>query len=209
MRVLCQLADFTDLCRLVGETGSRIAKAGFLRDYLAGLESDEDLRTIVQWLSAEAGPPRADRMPPATLRHALAAMPGGRAERFREIHHTLGETTRAARQFLQELHLEPAAVSLAETARFLSEFRENPRSLERVNQLVTRLATLHPAEGETLIGLLCHTLHLGIDTALLEMSIAEAFECDADDLRTAILRLQDPGAAAVLARHHRLAVRQG
>ena len=35
------------------ETGSRVAKAEFLTSYLAGLESDDDLRTAVLWLDGE------------------------------------------------------------------------------------------------------------------------------------------------------------
>ena len=53
-RVLCPLADFTDLCRLVEETGSRVSKTTFLTNYLAGLERDDDLRTAVLWLTGES-----------------------------------------------------------------------------------------------------------------------------------------------------------
>ena len=203
MRVQCALADFSDLCRLVSETGSRVAKTGFLRDFLAGLESDDDLRLAVRLLAGEADPARDERMPPSTLRHALAAIPGGRAERFRSIHRHTGDLVHAARLFLHELHLQPAAMDLAETAVFLTNFRENPRSMERVQQLADRLATLHPAEGETLVGLLTANLHLGIDSALLESAVAQACGCDPEALHGTLPGGADLGDYAVQARRMR------
>ena len=203
MRVLCSLADFTDLCRLVAETGSRVAKAGFLRDYLAGL-ADDDLRVAARLLADAIRPARTGRMPPATLRHALAEIPGGRAERFREIHHHTGDPVYAARLFLHELHLQPAAMTLAETADFLTTFRENPRSLESVRRLARRLATLHPAEGETLVGLLAGNLHLGIDAAMFETAMAEVCGCDSEKLRQSLAGAADPGDCVEPARHDRL-----
>mgnify|MGYP000506410886 FL=1 len=59
VRAICPLADFSDLCRLVGETNSRVAKTEFLASYLRGLEEDEDLQLAAVWLTGNALPRRA------------------------------------------------------------------------------------------------------------------------------------------------------
>jgi DNA ligase-1 len=202
-RVLCPLADFSDLCRLVAETGSRVAKTEFLANYLAGLENDDDLRAAARFLAGDSA--RARAVKPSTLRHALAAIPGARPGRYREIHLACGEPSRSARLFLQELHLEPAALDLTGAAAFIAAFRDNPCSMERVRQLATRLATLHPAEGETLVNLLSGDPRLDIDTGLLEEAIAAAFQGDAAEIHRAVVMNGDFGETAMLARHRRLA----
>jgi DNA ligase-1 len=208
-RVVCQLADFSDLCRLVTETGSRIAKTRFIASYLAGLEKDEDLRTAVNWLAAET--PSRDRakrlgiLDASTLRHALVTIPGAREERYREIHLAQKELTRTARLFLQELQLRPDMIDLPETAAFLLRFRESGASMDRTQQLSLRLASLHPAEGETLIKLLTGNLRLGIDTPLVQEAIAAAFKAEIDAIAEAVRLTGDAGTTAVLARRRKLA----
>ncbi|RYD35750.1 MAG: DNA ligase, partial [Verrucomicrobiaceae bacterium] len=82
IRAICSLADFGDLCRLVGETSSRVAKTEFLASYLKGLANDEDLRLAAVWLTGEALPRRAGRrslhVGSATIRQALLSLPNVR-----------------------------------------------------------------------------------------------------------------------------------
>ncbi|MDP3851876.1 MAG: Holliday junction resolvase RuvX [Luteolibacter sp.] len=208
-RIACPLADFSDLCRLVAETGSRVAKTEFLKSYLGGLENDKDLRIAVRWLAGDFPPQSTGkRQPPmdaSTLRHALAAIPGARAERYRNIHLASGDRTRSARLFLQELHLQPAPLDLTETAAFIGEFHHSAASMERVHRLAKRLATLHPADSETLLKLLNGDLRLGIDPLLLLEALAAACHAQPDELQRAMSCGADPGEIAVLARHRRLA----
>jgi DNA ligase 1 len=204
-RVVCALADFSDLCRLMGETGSRVAKAEFLASYLAGLDHDDDLRNALRWLHGEKPAGKSSPLNSATLRHALVAIPGARDERHREIHLAHKDLIRTARLVLQELQLHPDALDLAQTDAFVREFREASGSMDRIQRLTERLATLHPAEGETLVKLLTGDLRLGIDAALIEESIAAAFKCDTAELRRALDITHDPGETAVLAKHRRLA----
>jgi DNA ligase-1 len=208
-RVVCQLADFSDLCRLVTETGSRIAKTRFIASYLTGLENDDDLRTAVNWLAAETpGRQQAKRLgmlDTSTLRHALVAIPGAREERFREIHLAQKEPTRTARLFLQELQLRPDMLDLADTASFILGFRDSSASMDRIQQLSLRLASLHPAEGETLIKLLTGNLRLGIDASLVQEAIAAAFKAEPAAIEHAVRLTGDAGTTAVLARKRQLA----
>lgn len=207
-RVVCPLADFSDLCKLVSETGSRVAKTAFLSSYLAGLPGSEEIRIAVQWLSGEGLPPskgrHASRLDNPSLRHALTGIPGGREDRYREIHQATRDPIRTARQFLQEITLHPDAIHLTETAELISNFGTTRPSIERIRSLSTRLFTLHPAEGETLIKLLTGNLDLGIDAALLEESIATAFHADPDELRNAILITGSLATAAELAKQKSL-----
>ncbi len=204
-RVLCPLADFSDLCRLIEETGSRVAKTDFLTTYLKGLENDDDLRTAVHWLTLEAPAGKSSPLNSATLRHALVAIPGARDERYREIHLAQQDLARTARLVLQELQLRPDMLDLSRTETFIREFHAATGSMDRIGHLTERLATLHPAEGETLIKLLTGNLRLGIDTSLVEDALATAFKCKVSEIHRAVLLTKNPGETAVLARHQRLA----
>ena len=207
-RVVCPFADFSYLCRLVAETNSRVAKTGFLSAYFSGLENDTDLRTAALWLAGGTMTPPATRPPllnAATLRHALTSIPGARNERYREIHATEKDPTRTARLVLQELQLHPQALDLTDAAAFIHHFRETTGSMDRIQLLATRLATLHPAEGETLVKLLTGDLHLGIEASLVEDAIGAAFHADPEELRSAVRRTNDHGQTAVLARQRKLA----
>jgi DNA ligase-1 len=204
IRVVCPLADFSDLCKLVAETGSRIAKTRFLSAYLSGLENDEDLRHAVRWLSnIKLSKPR-HKLSAVQLRHTLAAIPGAREERFREIHHARKDMIRSTRLMLQELQLQPGSLGLTETANFIRNFSESPPSMERIALLSERLATLHPAEGETVVKLLTCDLRLGIDTAAIHAALTAAFNADAAEIEHAAALTGDLGEAAVLARHCKL-----
>ena len=207
-RVACQLADFSDLCRLLGETGSRVAKTRFLTNYLAGLESDEALATAVDWLAGESGPSpgvrRAARIDAATMRHALAGIPGARAERIHEILFAQKDLARTARLVAQEIHLHPEAVDLTDAAAFVREFRTEAGSIGCIQRLADRLATLHPTECETIVRLLVGDLRLGVTASVLEEAVAAAFHADLTELRRAGKITGQAGAAAVLARHRRL-----
>ena len=208
-RVACPLADFSDLCRLIGETGSRIAKTRFLTTYLAGLGNDDDLRTAVLWLAGEPVPAtggrRAALLDAPTLRHALAAIPGARDERIHEIHYAQKDLARTARLVTQELHLQPEILDLTGAAGFIRCFREATGSIDRIHRLAARLATLHPVEGETLVKLLIGDLRLGIGTPLIEEAVAAAFQAELTEIRRLGQLANHPEETAVLARHHRLA----
>ncbi|MCP5534476.1 MAG: hypothetical protein H7A49_16730 [Akkermansiaceae bacterium] len=196
-RVLSQLADFTDLCRLVAETGSQRAKCEFLRSHLITLEDDEDLAITARLLAGDGGAP----LQALTLRHALAELPGVSRGKIRTVHAGLKDWLLSTRQILEECPLRPEAMSLKDTREFLEEFDAAGPSLERVRMLAARWLHLHPAEGETLAKLLFRDLRLGLDTELIDSAIATAFDADAGAVRKARSRCKDIGHAAVLARH--------
>ncbi len=208
MRVISALADFSDLCRLVGETSSRVAKTQFLAAYLTGLESDLDLRLAAFWLTGEALPRRAGRRPlhagSATIRRALLSIPGAREERYREISLTQNDTARTARLFLQELSLKPDAMDLPGLEKFFNGLASASGSLDRIHQLAARLATLHPMEGETVVKLLTGDLRIGLKEGLVEDAIATAFKVDPSEIRHANMLTGNIGETAVLARYQRL-----
>jgi DNA ligase-1 len=208
-RVVCPLADFSDLYKLLADTGSRVAKVGFLTSYFSALENDEDLRLSVNWLCGGPNPQvrgkHRSKLDSITLRHALVAIPGARVERHREIHLIHKDHARTARQLLQELHLQPAALDLAGADEFIRSFRESPASIARIGHLAARLATLHPAEGETLIRILSGNLRPGIDQALLEEALATAFKSTSEEIHKAHRLADTLGDTAILAKHGRLA----
>ena len=128
-----------------------------------------------------------------------------REERCRELIRAHKDLITAARILLLELQLHAEPLGLAETSSFIVELHAMPASIERVQRLASRLATLHPFEGETLIKLLTGDLRLGIDPPLVVEAIASAFGVPPGEITSAISLTNDPGETAVLARCKRLA----
>jgi len=209
IRATCPLADFGDLCRLVGETSSTIAKSDFVASYLKSLTRDEDLGLAAVWLTGEALPRKSGRrtlhVGPASIKRALISLPNVREERYREISLSQQDTARTARLVLQEIHLKPDALDLPALAGFFESIMTASGSLERIQRLADRLATLHPVEGETVIKLLTGDLRIGLMEGLLENAIATAFQVASADVRHAHMLTGDIGETARLARHGKLA----
>lgn len=205
-RPICPLADFSDLCRLMDETHSRVAKRGFIANYLRGLEADDELRLATRWL-ADEGRWQAARPRPAALavivRRALLGMPGAREERLRELARVARDTARAARLLLQELPLRPEPAGLGDTDAFLCDFAATRAAHLRVEALAARLSALHPAEAEALLRLLGGPA--AADRELLDQAIAEAFGADAAGVARARQLTGSAAESAVLARYGRLA----
>lgn len=208
VRPICPLADFTSLCRLTGETSSRLEKIRHLAAYLRGLAGDDDLALAANWLTGRALPRAADRRAAqagsATLRRALLKLPGVREERYREISQSQNDAARTARLLLQELTLKPEPLDLAGLASFFKDLAVAPGSLARIDLLAERLRTLHPAEGETLVKLLTGDLRIGLKEGLVEEAVAEAFAADPAAVRHAHMLTGDLGDTARLARHQAL-----
>jgi DNA ligase-1 len=209
VRPICALADFTSLCRLTGETSSRLEKIRHLAAYLKGLESEDDLALAANWLTGRALPRAADRRAAyagaATLRRALLKLPGAREERYREISLSQNDAARTTRLFLQELSLKPEPMTLAGLSAFFLELAAAPGSLARIDLLSSRLRTLHPAEGETLVKLLTGDLRIGLKEGLVEDAVAAAFAAEPAAVRHAHMLTGDLGETARLARQKRLA----
>lgn len=208
IRPICPLADFTSLCRLTGETSSRLEKIRHLAGYLRGLAGDDELALAARWLGGRALPRAADRRASqagsATLRRALLKLPGVREERYREISQSQNDAARTARLLLQEIALKPKPLDLAGLDAFFHQLAAAPGSLARIDLLAERLRTLHPAEGETLVKLLTGDLRIGLKEGLVEDAIAEAFVADPAAVRHAHMLTGDLGETARLARHRRL-----
>jgi len=199
-----ELANFTDLCRRVGETRSRLEKIERLADYLRGL--DASLPLAAGWLGGRALPRRLGslRGGGATLRRALLMLPGAREERYRAISLSQNDAARCARLVLEELPLEPEAMSLAELREFFLQLARQGASLARVETLAERLRRLHPREGETLVALFTGDLRIGLKEGLVEEAIAAAFDAEPAAVQRAHMLTGDLGECAELARAGRL-----
>ncbi|MEI7927053.1 MAG: MBL fold metallo-hydrolase RNA specificity domain-containing protein [Verrucomicrobiales bacterium] len=208
IRPICAFADFSDVCRLVGETSSRLAKIDFLAHYLKGLESDRDLRLAAGWLTGEAIPNGAVNVPlsvdSTALHRALLSLPGAREERYRELSLPQNDFARTARLFLQELTIRPEPLDLPGLARFFEELASSCGSLDRIERLGTRLRSLHPTESETLIKLLTGDLRIGLKEGLVEDAVTSAFKADPAAVRRAHMLTGDIGETAVFARYKTL-----
>jgi DNA ligase-1 len=206
-RPICQLADFSDVCRLIGETSSRLAKIDYLVGYLRGLNG-EDLETATRWLTGEALPRRAGRrslnVGSATIKRALVSVPGVKPERYQEISAVQNDIARTGRILLQEVSLSPKPMEINDLRSFFMEIDEMDGSLDKVEVLAKRLFDLHPSEGELVIKLLTGDLRIGLKEGLVEEAISQSFQANDLDLRQANMLTGDLGRTAVLAKEGRL-----
>ena len=134
--------------------------------YLTGLEKDNDLRTAVSGSTTIRPAPMANPSPYSTPPPCAMPSPSspvhGRNATAKST--TPTRTSSAApRLFLQDLQFQPDMIDLPGTTEFVMEFRESPAHWTASNALPHRLATLHPAEGETFVKLLTNDLRLGIE----------------------------------------------
>jgi DNA ligase-1 len=209
VRAICPLADFSDVCRLTGETSSCVAKLKFVADYLRTLENDHDLTLAVRWLGGGALAPRQPGAPPlkltaATLRRVLLAVPGVRPERCHECFTATRNPARAARAVLQEIPLRPEPLDLPGVETFLLMLAHTTAPLERISTIAARLATLHPAEAETLLKLLLGQPVADLPPDTLEAAVAAAFATAPALVRRSCLLTGELAETALLARHGRL-----
>lgn len=208
-RPICQLADFSDTCRLISETSSRLAKVEYLVNNLRTTVNDDDLRLVTRWFTGEALPRKAGRrtlnIGSASIKRALLSVPGVKPERYREISAVQNDMARTSRVVLQEVPLEPKPLTLQGLNSFLEELAASDGSLIKVELLTERLRTLHPAEGETLVKLLTGDLRIGLKEGLVEEAVAKAFEAIEANVRNANMLTGDLGITSVLAKSGRLA----
>lgn len=206
-RPICQIADFSDVCRLIGETSSRLSKIGYLVAYLRGLDG-EDLETATRWLTGEALPRRAGKrslnVGSATIKRALVSVPGVKLERYQEISAAQNDITRTARILLQEIALYPKPLSLNDLNKFFMDLQKMEGSLEKVEFLSKRLVEMHPSEGELVIKLLTGDLRIGLKEGLVEEALMDSFQANDLELRQANMLTGDLGRTAVLAKEGRL-----
>jgi DNA ligase-1 len=207
-RPICQLADFSDACRLIGETSSRLAKVEFLVNYLRGLEVDDDLETVTRWLTGEAlagrfGTSRL-KVSNAAIKRSLASVPGVKPERYRAVTATRDDIFKIGRTLLQEVTLSPKPLKISVLNDLLLNILRMEESLEAIELLSNRLFELHPSEGELVIKLLTGDLRIGLKDGLVEEAVGIAFGVNSEDLGQANMVTGDLGRTAVLAKSGRL-----
>ncbi len=203
-RPICQLADFSDVCRLISETSSRLAKVEYLVNYLRTTSSEEDLKCVTRWFTGEALPRRAGRrilnVGSAMIKRALLSVPGVKPERYREISAVQNDMARTARVILQEVVLESKPLTISGMHAFLLDLESAEGSLEKVELLTKRLHGLHPAEGETIVKLLTGDLRIGLKEGLVEEAVSQAFQALETDVRQANMLTGDLGITSVMAK---------
>jgi len=207
-RPVCELADFSDVCRLIGETSSRLSKIEYLVNYLRGLGEDQ-LEVVTRWLTGEALPRQAGRasikIGNATIKRSLLNIAGVREERYREISIAQSDLSRTTRIVLQELSGSSKPFNISDIQDFLLNIKNINGSLEKVELLAKRLFELHPVEAETVVKLLTGDLRIGLKEGLLEEAIGQAFDAPAEDVRKANMFTGDLGKTVGLAKLGELA----
>jgi DNA ligase 1 len=206
-RPICQLADFSDVCRLIGETSSRLEKVDFLVGYLRGL-SAEDLEIATRWLIGEALPRRLGKhsliLGNDAIKRTLLSIPGVKIERFQQIAASQNDMARTTKMLLQEIFLSPNRTEISDLRSFFLDLEKMKDSLEMVDLLAKRLFDLHPSEAELVIKILTGDLRIDLKQSLVEVAIAKSFQADDLIVHRASILTGDLGQTAVLAKEGRL-----
>jgi len=202
-RPVCELADFSDVCRLIGETSSNLSKIEYLVNYLRGLDEDQ-LPLVTRWFTGEVLPRRGGRrslqVGAALIKRSLLSVPAVKEERYREISSVQNEISRTVRIVLQEIPGNSNPMSISGIHEFLLNLENQERMLERMEILSKRLFELHPVEAETVVKLLTGDLRIGLKEGLVEEAIGVAFEAPVEEVRNANMLTGDLGETANLAK---------
>lgn len=207
-RPVCELADFSDICRLIGETSSRLAKLEYLVNYLKKLEDDTTLEIAARWFTGEALPRRKGHrvlsVGAANIKRSLLGLPGVRADRYRELSTIQNDISRTARTLLQEVLSPSYPHTLKDLEVFFRNLEGCGESLAKVDILSKRLFDLHPVEAETVIKLLTGDLRIGLKEDLVEEAIGMVFGAKLAEISRANMLTGDHGKTAVLAKNGEL-----
>lgn len=206
-RPVSELADFSDVCRLIGETSSRLSKIGYLVNYLRGLDEDQ-LETVVRWFCGDALPRRSGKrslhIGGASIKRSLLGIPGVKEERYREISAAQNDMARTVRIVMQELTLSPKPFKNNDLNLFFHNLQNLDGTLEKADSLSKQLFELHPVEAESVVRILTGDLRIGLKEGLVEEAIAEAFGEKEEEVRRVNMLTGDLGKTAVLAKRSEL-----
>jgi DNA ligase 1 len=208
-RPVCELADFSDVCRLIGETNSRLSKVEYLVSYLRKIEDDAVLEIATRWFTGEALPRRAGhrvlKIGAAGIKRSLLGVPGVRADRYKEISTIQNDIARTGRVLLQEVVSASKPLTLSGLKEYFLELSKKGESLAKVDLLSKRLFDLHPVEAETVIKLLTGDLRIGLKEGLVEEAVGVVFGAEHSEISRANMLTGDLGRTAVLAKNGGLA----
>lgn len=208
-RPVCELADFSDVCRLIGETSSRLAKVEYLVNYLRKLEDDKSLEIATRWFTGEALPRRAGhrvlKVGAAGIKRSLLSVPGVRADRYKELSTIQNDISRTARALLQEVVSPSNPFTISGLKEFFLNLTNKEESLAKMEALSKQLFDLHPVEAETVIKLLTGDLRIGLKDGLVEEAVGVVFEADPAEISRVNMLTGDLGRTAVMAKNGGLA----
>jgi DNA ligase-1 len=211
MRPICQLADFSDACRLIGETSSRISKVAYLANYLRGLSDPDDVRDAVRWFAIETHPDphrvTKNSAQATVIKRSLEFIPGIKPERARETFISQNELSRAVKVILQEVQISLKQHKISEIGVFLRDYYLMEGTLGQIELLSKQLYEMHPVEAETVVRLLTGGMKIGLREEEICLAIREAYQADDGELMAARHLTGDLGEAAVMAKEGRLGER--
>ncbi|MFK7849570.1 MAG: ATP-dependent DNA ligase [Akkermansiaceae bacterium] len=206
-RPVCEFADFSDVCRLIGETSSRIEKISYLVAYLKGLDI-EHLPIVVRWFGGELFPrhekSKTMRIGSAAIKRSLLEIPDLKKERYLEVSKSQNDIARTTRILLQEIHYVAKPLTINEVDQNFRKIEKMEGVLGKIQFLSKRLIESHPFEAESLVKLLTGDLRIGLKEGLVEEAIGLVFSSPMPELRKANMFLGDLGETAVLAKEGNL-----
>ena len=205
-RPASEFSDFTRICETISATTGKTKKRELLAKYLRSLE-EEPLVLASSYLSGKPFPAgtniRSFSVGWALIRQALLDLTGLTRAQYRQISSSQADAARSAYLILQG-KTAPEPHSLISVANRFSRIASTSAQTEKIKMLRNLLSEFHHSEGSILIGILLGDLRIGLKESLVEEAIADAFDQELSDVRTANMLLGDVGKTIRLAREDRL-----
>ncbi|MHB8567820.1 MAG: ATP-dependent DNA ligase [Nitrososphaerales archaeon] len=208
---------FAATCEQIRSTRSKLAKIGFLSNYFASLESDQDLDISSTFLSGRIfAPGIGDAKVGYSLIWrtciGLYGLDDSDLSKYYMKHGDLGSSVEEILCTLQVARshflFEPSTLKLHEVYMAFKELAGSTgkKSTQKKQQiLATLLASARaPLEAKYLVKLLTGEMRIGLVEGLVEESIAKSFGKTLLQVRDANLVSGSIGQVAILARHDRL-----
>ena len=192
----------------IAETAGRNDKADRLAELLDTLD-DDDLRRAARWAAGRVFPLSDQRTVSvgfSALRTATAQATGAEPDELQASLVRLGDPGDVAAEALAAL-VPPveATLTLAGAEDFFARVAETRGSKARTALITEMLGRVTPAEARFVVKLLAGETRIGMLAGGVESAVARLYERPLAQVKRAVMLTGDIGAAAVLARHDRLA----
>ncbi len=213
-----EFIEFATTCEKIRSTRSKLDKTRILSEYLSRMDSDEDLKIVLTFLSGRIFQPgeseREANVGYSILWDTISELTGLDSNELSKHylkHGDLGDVLQSVLSSRNEPLFQTLLGSSLNLHELYSAFQDLSKAsgsgaIERKKQILKRLfsSLRDPLEGKYIVKILSGEMRIGLVEGLVEESIAKCYTKTLEEIRMANLLLANPGDVAVLARHNRL-----
>jgi len=191
---------FAQTCEAIGRFSAKLAKIGYLAEYLAQVEPDT-LAAVVTWFTGVPFASTANQtlsVGSTLLRQAVSDVAGVTPAVFRQVYLKHSDTGEAAAELFSARPRRPAApgLSLTELDQVFDQIHRARGPTQKRLLLTAALDRCGPTEARFVVKILTGALRIGLKEGLLEEAVAQAVQIPAEEIRSAHQILGDLGETA-------------